>query len=207
MVSFLKHGRGFYKSVLFLSVPIALQSFIHQSLALTDTVMLGALGQTEMAAVTIANAPFLILFFIMFGFQSGISVLISQYWGKGDEDKINRVLGVGFIPAAPFLLFACVTVFAPEFVLSLWTDDKTLIEIGAVYNRIVGFSMFLTSFTLMYVGAARATENAKLGLIAHGSAMVLNTVLNYILIFGKFGAPALGAARPRQQRFRASRSL
>lgn len=195
MVSFLKHGRGFYKSVLFLSVPIALQSFIHQSLALTDTVMLGALGQTEMAAVTIANAPFLILFFIMFGFQSGISVLISQYWGKGDEDKINRVLGVGFYTCGAIsFLFACVTVFAPEFVLSLWTDDKTLIEIGAVYNRIVGFSMFLTSFTLMYVGAARATENAKLGLIAHGSAMVLNTVLNYILIFGKFGAPALGVA-------------
>lgn len=193
MLGFLHRGKEFYKTVFYLSIPIALQSLIHQSLAFTDTAMLGALGETEMAAVTIANAPIFVLNFIIFGFQGGISVLISQYWGKGDENTINRILGVALYTCGVVsFMFACIAVFIPKQVLSIWTNNPVLIEIAADYIRIVGFSVFFSSFTVMYVAAARATEKVSFGLIIHGISMMLNTFLNYILIFGKLGAPALG---------------
>ena len=84
MLSCLKRGKDFYKMLISLAVPIILQNLINASLGLCDTFMLGVLGETEIAAVTIANTPFSVINMFTFGFCSGGSVLISQYWGKRD---------------------------------------------------------------------------------------------------------------------------
>lgn len=195
MLHYLKRGPAFYKTLLTLTLPIALQNLINQSLAITDTAMLGMVGESELAAVTMANSPLFILMFIVFGFQSGSSILISQYWGKGDQKSINRVMGIGFYTCAIItFIAACVVVSFPQAVVRLWTDNPKLIVLAADYMRVVGFSYFINSFTLIYVAAQRSMENVKFGLFVQFVAMIVNTGLNYIFIFGKLGAPCMGVA-------------
>ena len=101
MFGYMRQGPGFYRNVLSLAVPIILQNLITTSLGLADTLMVGALGEAPLAAVTLANIPVFVMQLLVFGLQSGSSVLISQYWGKGDTDSINRVIGVGCYVAGP----------------------------------------------------------------------------------------------------------
>ena len=94
---FLRREPGFYKRLWMLSLPIILQNLITFSLGLIDTFMVSQLGNEEMAAVTTANVPVFLLISIVFGVQSGLGILVSQYWGKGDIASINRALGVAAI--------------------------------------------------------------------------------------------------------------
>ena len=94
MFSALRREPGFYRRLWELSFPIILQNLITTSLGFADTFMVGLLGNAEMAAVTAANVPVFIIQLMIFGFQSGMAVLVSQYWGRGDTASINRCLGV-----------------------------------------------------------------------------------------------------------------
>ncbi len=193
MFSCLKQGKAFYKNLIALCIPMILQNLVTTSLAIVDTLMVGMLGETPLAAVTLANLPIFVIQFVVFGLQGGSSVLISQYWGKGDHKAINRVVGVAFTVAGGVsVLFALAMFLFPTQIMGLLTNDPTLRDIAAEYGRIVGFSYVFNSITSIYVGAHRSTENPKLGLIIFSSSMIANTVLNWIFIFGKLGAPALG---------------
>ena len=94
MLKYLKRGPGFYGYLWRLTGPIALQNLITFSLGLIDTLMVSWLGNTQMAAVTTANVPVFLLISIVFGVQSGLSILVSQYWGKRDMEHISRAIGV-----------------------------------------------------------------------------------------------------------------
>lgn len=96
---YLRREPGFYRRVFALALPVILQNLITTSLGLMDTFMVGLVGQEEMSAVTVANVPIFIIQLIVFGLQSGSRVLISQYWGHGDHESINRVMGIGFFVA------------------------------------------------------------------------------------------------------------
>ena len=193
MFSCLNQGKSFYKNLIALCIPMILQNLVTTSLAMVDTFMVGMLGETPLAAVTLANLPIFVIQFVVFGLQGGSSVLISQYWGKRDMQAIVRVMGVAFTVAGGIsLLFALAMFFFPTQIMGLLTNDPALRDIAAEYGRIVGFSYVFNSFTSIYVGAHRSTENPKLGLIVFSSSMIANTFLNWIFIFGKLGAPALG---------------
>ena len=94
MFQALKRDKGFYRYLAALTGPIALQNLITFSLGLIDTFMVSKLGNNEMAAVTAANVPVFLLISIVFGVQSGVGILISQYWGKKDLPSISRAIGV-----------------------------------------------------------------------------------------------------------------
>lgn len=193
MFSYLKRGKAFYRNLLLLTLPIVLQNLVTTSLAMVDTFMVGMLGETPLAAVTLANLPILVIQFLVFGIQSGSSVLISQYWGKKDTDTINRVVGVAaFVAGGISVLFALILFFFPAQVMGLLTNDAGLRDIAAQYGRIVGFSYIFNSLTGVYVGAHRSMENPKLGLIVFSISMCTNTLLNWVFIFGNLGAPKLG---------------
>ena len=189
----MRRGRAFYRDVVTLALPIVAQNLITTSLGLVDTFMVGALGEAPLAAVTLANIPVFVIQLVIFGLQSGSSVLISQYWGKGDTDSINRVLGVGCY-AAGFIsvLFALAMSVFPEQLMGLLTNDPALAELAAGYARIVGPSYILNSLTGVYVGAHRSMEHPRLGLAIFSVSMCTNTFLNWVLIFGNLGAPRLG---------------
>lgn len=193
MFSYMKRGRAFYRNVAKLALPILLQNLITTSLGLVDTLMVGLLGETPLAAVTLANIPVFVIQLVVFGLQSGSSVLISQFWGKQDTDSINRVIGVGFCVAGCLaLVFAVVMGLFPLQLMGLLTDDGDLAALAAQYARIVGVSYLLNSLTGVYVGAHRSMENPRLGLAVFSASMFTNTFLNWVFIFGNLGAPALG---------------
>ncbi len=193
MFHYMRRGRAFYKDVVILAIPIILQNLVTTSLGLVDTLMVGMLGETPLAAVTTANMPVFVIQLVIFGLQSGSSVLISQYWGKGDRENINRVIGIGcYVAGAISILFALVMMAFPRPLMGLLVNDAALVEIAADYARIVGPSYILNSITGVYVGAHRSMENPKLGLIIFSISMCTNTFLNWVLIFGNLGAPALG---------------
>ena len=193
MFSYLRQPKGFYRRLFLLALPIIVQNLITTSLGFLDTFMVGLLGSNEMSAVTVANVPIFIIQLIVFGLQSGSSVLISQYWGRGDRESINRVIGIGLcIAGSVSTLFALIMAFFPADVLLLVTDNLRLVAIGTPYIRIVGFSYILNSLSSIYIGMQRSIENPRFGMLVFGASMLCNTVGNYVLIFGKLGFPALG---------------
>ena len=193
MFSYLNRGRAFYRDVVLLALPILLQNLCTTLLGLVDTFMVGSLGEAPLAAVAQANLPVFVIQLVIFGLQSGSSVLISQFWGKGDTDTINRVIGLGcYVAGAIAALFAAVMCFFPTQLMGLLTDNTDLIPLAASYARIVGPSYLFNSITGVYVGAHRSMENPKLGMIVFAISMSTNTFLNWVFIFGNLGAPALG---------------
>lgn len=193
MLRFLRREPGFYRHTWMLALPIILQNLITTSLGFVDTFMVGLLGQPELSAVTAANTPIFLVQIIIFGLLSGLSVLVSQYWGKHDTEAINRCMGIALYTGVSLAALIALALFlAPRQVMALVTDNALLIRLGAPYLRIVGISYIFNTASSVYVGVQRSTENPAMGLTVFTISMVLNTFLNYVLIFGKFGAPALG---------------
>ena len=191
--NYLRREPGFYKRLFLLALPLILQNLITTSLGFVDTFMVGLLGQNELSAVTAANSPIFMLQVIIFGLMSGLTVLVSQYWGRGDADAINRSMGVAMYAGVGIaFVMACAMFFLPRQVMSLVTNNPLLIELGMPYLRIVGISYIFNAASSVYVSMQRSAENPTMGMVVFAASMLLNTFLNYILIFGKFGAPALG---------------
>ena len=193
MFKLFQREKGFYRRLLALALPILFQNLITNSLGLVDTFMVGTMGQGQLAGVTLANIPVFVVQLMMFGIQSGSSVLISQYRGKGDMGAINRVMGIGMYAAgAVGLAFALVTGFFPSQFMGLFGSDAQVIATAARYARIVGWSYFFDSFVQVYIGVHRAMGDPRRGLYILGVSMASNTFLNWVFIFGNLGAPRLG---------------
>ncbi len=188
-----KDNSNFYSTLLSLAVPMILQNFITTSLGIVDTFMVAMLGSTELSAITAANSIIFLIQILIFGFTSGMSVLVSQYWGHRDIESINRVMGstmyVGIISSC---IIALLLFVFPETAMSFITNNTVLIAAGAPYVRIVGISYIFNTFASIYVGMQRSTENPVLGTAVFTVSVFINTFLNYCLIFSKFGCPALG---------------
>ena len=174
MIAALRREPGFYRRLWVLSLPIILQNLITTSLGFADTFMVGLLGNAEMAAVTAANVPIFIIQVVIFGFQSGMAVLVSQYWGRGDTENINRCMGVALAAVTVVSVsIALVTWRFPVQVLELVTPNRTLIELGAPYLRIVGLSYIFNTISSVYIGMQRSTENPAMGMIVFGASMLV----------------------------------
>ena len=193
MLQALKRDKAFYRYLVSLTAPIALQNLITFSLGLIDTLMVSRLGNDEMAAVTAANVPVFLLISIVFGVQSGVGILISQYWGKRDLTSISRVIGVAALLGVSLALVVALVLFAwPVAIMDLMSNKHHLSLLGAPYLRLIGFSYVFNMLSSIYVSAQRSVENAGFGMKLFGMSTVLNTGLNYLLIFGKCGFPMLG---------------
>ena len=192
MFKLFRRDPGFYPKLISLALPILLQNLITNSLGLVDTFMVGTMGEGPLAGVTLANIPVFVVQLMMFGIQSGSSVLISQYRGKGDMGAINRVMGIGMYAAGAIgLTFALIMGFLPTQFMGLFGTDAAVVATAARYARIVGWSYFFDSFVQVYIGVHRAMGNPSRGLVILGASMASNTFLNWMFIFGNLGAPRL----------------
>ena len=184
---------GFYKRLMYLSMPIVLQNLIAFSLGLIDTFMVSQLGNTEMAAVTAANVPVFLLISIVFGVQSGLGILVSQYWGKQDMKSISRSIGVaaaaGLVVSS---ILAAIFYCRPVQVMDLLSNNHQLSVLGAPYLKLIGISYIFNMVSSVYASAQRSAENPSFGMKLFGASTLINTGLNYLLIFGKLGFPMLG---------------
>ena len=193
MFAYLRRGPGFYRRVAALAAPMILQNLITSTLAMADTFMVGMLGEAPMAGVTLANIPIFVVQLFFFGVQSGSTVLISQYWGKGDREAINRVIGVALWAVnLVSVAFALVLLLFPVPFLGLFGNEPEVVALAAEYGRLIGLSYVFNGMTLVYLAAWRSMERPRLGMYILAASMGINTFLNWVLIFGKLGAPARG---------------
>ncbi len=187
------YDKKFYKMVLFLALPIILQNLIASSVNMLDTLMIGRVGEVELAAVGIANQFYFIFSLFIMGISSGCAVFIAQLWGKRDKNNIQKVLGIGIISSVLITtVFNLVGVLFPEKIISIFNIDPQVIKIGASYLKIVCFSYIFTAISFNYAAALRSVENTVLPMLASFLGLVVNGVLNTILIFGLLGFPAMG---------------
>lgn len=185
--------RHFYQNAAKLAIPVTIQNTITSSLNLVDTIMIGQLGGVEVAAVGLANRLFFVLILTLFALSSGTAIFTAQFWGKKDVRHIGKVMGVALVLGVGItLIFSAAALFIPEWVMRIFTTDAAVIAQGALYLRIIAFSYAMTAFTLLYSFVLRSVEQVKLPMYASTTALGLNTFLNYCLILGHFGFPALG---------------
>ncbi|QUH24652.1 MATE family efflux transporter [Serpentinicella alkaliphila] len=185
--------RQFYNTLMSIAIPITLQNLISSSLNLVDTIMVGKLGEVEIASVGLANQFFFIFILILFGLNSGASIFFSQFWGKNDIVSIRKILGIAlFFGGIISFIFGSFSFFIPQKVLSLFTSDISTLELGSSYLSIVGLSYLTTAISFSYSFGSRSIGEAKLPMLISSISLLLNTVLNYILIFGMGFIPAMG---------------
>ena len=155
-------SRRFYHSLASLVIPITIQNFITNAVNSADVFMLGYVGQTELSAVSLANQFQFLLSGLFFGISSGVTMLASQYWGKKDTNAIQAVMGIAVkIAFVITSLLAVGAVAAPQALMRIYTDDGTLVSIGASYLRIIGVSYVCMSFSQVYLCALRSMERAR----------------------------------------------
>jgi putative MATE family efflux protein len=190
--SFTKH-KEFMPKLFAIATPIILQNFLTASLNFVDVFMVGQLGEREVAAVGIANQIFFLFFMFIFSIASGASIFTAQYWGKRDIKNIHSYLGIGLTFTLVFSAFFTLAVLLfPDNLILIFNNDPKVIEFGAQYIKIIAISFFMTSISILYATILRSIEKVVFPMIASFVGLVLNTFLNYLLIFGKFGFPQLG---------------
>ncbi|MBQ8311264.1 MAG: MATE family efflux transporter [Clostridia bacterium] len=185
--------KQFYKSLMTLAIPIALQNLVTFSVGLADNVMIGSLGDNAVSGVYMGNQIQTLLQVFSGGIEGAILILAAQYWGKRDTVSICKIVSIGmrFSLAFGALLTLVCTLF-PAFVISWFTNDPEIIRTGAEYLAVVAFSYLFFCLTQSLIASMRSVETAKIGFYVSLISLVVNVGLNYVLIFGKLGLPALG---------------
>ena len=185
--------RSFYKTLFALAVPISLQNLITFAVNFADNLMIGSLGDDAISGVYVGNQLQTVVQMFVAGIEGAILILAAQYWGKRDSSSIRKVVSVGMKFALGVGLLATLSaVLFPEWIIRAFTQEPGVIREGAAYVQIVGFTYLFFSVSQVMIAAMRSVETAKIGLYISCMALVVNVGLNYVLIFGHLGFPAMG---------------
>lgn len=184
---------GFYKAFFTMTLTMALQNLIVFGVNLADSVMMGAYSETALSGVGICNNIQFFLNMAASGIASGMTVIASQYWGKNDKKPIFKVSAVAIWLGIFFtaLIFAFAA-FAPDFLIRLFTDKENVIEQAVLYLDVIKHTYFLFTLSTILLAILRSVETVKIGFYVSLSSFAINIFLNYVLIYGKFGAPEMG---------------
>ena len=187
--------KGIFRSLVVLAIPIVCQNFITYAVTLADKLMVGQLGEAAINGLFMAAIIQFVLHMLLVGVESGMSVLVAQYWGRQDTESIKRLVAITIRGAlALAAAVALVSFISPRWILSILTSSPDAIEVGARYLRIVSPSYVFFGASLILVMAMQKVEVVRIGLINSIVALCVNVTLNYALIFGNWGFPALGVA-------------
>jgi len=186
--------KKFYKEFLVLAAALILEQMVVLSVNLADNVMLGGYDEIALAGVAAVNQIQFVLQQIAYGISSGLIILSSQYWGQKRTEPICRLTASALLAELVLasVLFAVVSI-RPEGVVGIFVEDAAVIRQGAKYLAIVRFSYFPFVLTAAFLGVMRSVETVKLALVSSLVGLVTNCGINFVLIFGRFGAPELGA--------------
>ncbi len=188
-------SRLFYRSVVALVLPMALQNLINVAVTSADVAMLGWVGETVLSASSLAGQVQFVMTMFFFGLTSGASVLTAQYWGKGDTNTIEKVVGIAMrFSLCIGLLFTVAALCIPEMLMRIFTSEDAVISEGVVYLRIVAPSYLLISITMIYLNIMRSVERVIISTVVYSISLVSNICINGVLIFGLFGFPKMGIA-------------
>ena len=185
--------KDFYRQLLRLAMPLALQNVITYSVGLADNIMVGRLGELALSGTYVSNQLQNLLHMLVMGLSAAMLVLGAQFWGKRDVVGVKSVVAIAlkFGFAAGLLLFI-VTLLTPSGVLSLFTDDAAVKTEAMRYFTIIRYTYVFFCVTQVLIASMRCVETVRIGMYLSLMTFSVNVSLNYILIFGKLGAPALG---------------
>lgn len=185
--------RRFYRLLFSIALPIAVQNLITFMVSMVDTLMVGTLGEIQLSAVSIANNLFFVLTILMFGLAGGSNIMISQYWGKGNVKTIHKILAIMYRVCLLITgIFIFIALFLPKYFMGIFTTDKAVIDFGASYLRIMCIGYLFYSITNCTIMMLRSVKTVSISIIVYTASLVVNSILNWILIFGNLGAPELG---------------
>jgi putative MATE family efflux protein len=190
--------KSFSKNLAKLMIPLAIMQFFNAGLALVDNIFIGQLGEVSVAAVSVAYQIYFIISLIYFGINSGSVIFTAQYWGSQDIHNIRRVVVLNvIINAIVGVIFTLTAELIPEKLISLYSSDPAVIELGAKYLQIYAIGYIVFGFSQAFYGILRSTERVRVPMTINSITLIVNTILGYCLIFGKAGFPkmdTLGAA-------------
>lgn len=188
-----KKDKDFYRRLFIIALPIVIQNLITSSLNMLDTMMIGKVGELELASVGIANQYYFLYSLLANSIPIGSGVLIAQLWGKKDTINIKRTLSRSlFYNLILTLGFMILGLSLPGKIMSIFSNDPAVINIGIDYLKIVIISYLFTSITFTFASGLRSIGNTKLPMWGSFIGLIVNGVFNAILIFGLFGAPKMG---------------
>lgn len=188
----LKDG-AFYKAFFTMTFTMALQNLIVFGVNLADSVMMGAYSETALSGVGICNNIQYFLMMAATGTASGMTVIASQYWGKREIKPIHKVSAVAMWVAIAFAAaITIVSAAAPEWLIRLFTDKQAVIEQSVEYLGVIKYSYIVYVVSTIILSILRSVETVKIGFYVSLSSFAINIVLNYALIYGKFGLPEMG---------------
>lgn len=186
-------SKAFYKSLFHVVGPIAVQNLISAAVSSADVVMLGYVGQTEIAASSLAGQIMFIMVMVATGLSSGLVMLAAQYWGKKDLEAIQTLHGIALRISATFgLIFSLSAAFAPGLLMRIFTNEPQMIEAGSNYLRAVSLSYLCFSISQVFQAGFKSIERVKIVSIMTIMALSINICLNAVFIFGFFGIPKMG---------------
>lgn len=185
--------RQAYAYIISLTFPIVIQNIFNSAVSSADVLMLNSVGQDAISAVSLATQYSNILINIFMGLGSGVAMLCAQYWGKQDIPTIEKVQGIALRFAfLGSMLFTIPSLFFPELMMKLYTNDPHLISLGADYLRVVGISHLFWGISETFFYTMRSIERVKVCTYINVFTLLLNIGLNAVFIYGLLGAPKLG---------------
>lgn len=193
--------RAFYRMVMGIALPIMIQNGFTNFVSLLDNIMVGRVGTEQMSGVAIANQLLLVFNITIFGAVSGASIFGAQYYGLGDREGVRntfrfKLVVSGLLTVIAVLLFQ----FAGEELITFYLSEEEggravgdTLRYGRGYLNVMLIGLLPYAAAQSYASTLRDTGETKLPMRAGIAAVLVNLCLNYLLIFGKFGAPKLGA--------------
>ncbi len=181
------------KEIVRLAFPIALQQFMTALVGACDAIMLGKLSQDAMSAVSLATQVTFVFNLFMFAFMAGENMFVAQYYGKGDYTGISQVFSlVTKICGCIAVVFLAGTLFFPEQLMRILTNEETLIVLGSEYLRVIGISYVFSGIAQIFLAIMKNCGAVNMSTLINGVMVILNIALNAVFIFGLSGFPKMG---------------
>jgi len=173
---------------------MAMQNLLAFSVNLADNIMLGRYNETSLAAAAMVNQiQYLLQMICIAGIGAGTVVMVAQYWGKGEVGPISRIIALAMKFAAGVgLVFFAITFFLPAGVLGIFTNDASVASEGVIYLSVMCFTYLVFPLTSVLVTSLRGVRVVLLGTVVSVFTLLVSVTLNYMLIFGNWGAPEMG---------------
>ena len=185
--------RSLRKEIVRLALPIALQQFMTALVGACDAIMLGKLSQDAMSAVSLATQVTFVFNLFMFAFMAGENMFVAQYYGKGDYTGISQVFSlVTKVCGCIAVVFLAGTLFFPEQLMRILTNEETLIVLGSEYLRVIGISYVFSGIAQIFLAIMKNCGAVNMSTLINGVMVILNIALNAVFIFGLSGFPKMG---------------
>ena len=189
----MKSKENFFNTVCNLAIPVALQSMLQASFSIIDQIMIGQLGTVNVAGVGFAGKFSSVFSVLVAAIGTVAGIMISQYMGQKNRREIRRSFYLNLILATIMALgFTVVCIMFPKQIMGLYTKDASTLTVSADYLRIVAGTFLPIAGATLLSTMFRCMEKSRLPLYASIISAIINTGLNYILIFGKLGITAIG---------------